>query len=363
LIFRHAEAQDDPALQRLLSSNPMQGWIRLSLQRQPSYFASEDLMGRSSTVIILDAGQDNEVVGMFRTTFMPFYFKGSVVEGGYLSELRINKAYRNRLRILRHGFESIKWLNLPESSATSIWFTSIASDNSTARRLLESENSRLPRYIPAGELLTLVISVKHCKPTAMLQSARQEDILAICELYNRQASQYDFASHLDPEWLRSLTGCKGLRLADFWVYRDHQGIQAVVAVWDQRAIKQVVVQGYRPPLNRLRPFYNLLASLTGRPKLPPRNARLESVYLSFFACTKRVENDAVLLLREALLIAKRKHAESVLLGISAGNPLLPLLRANLRPVEYSTCIETVNWQHIKHPGTHRAMVQPEIAIL
>jgi hypothetical protein len=341
----------------------MQGWVRLSLQRMPSYFASEELIGRSRTVIALDARRENEVVGMYRTTFMPFYYNGTLVEGGYLGELRVNKAFRNRLHILRHGFDSIHPLNLPESASTSIWFTSIASDNFRARRLLESKNSKLPGYTPVGELLTLAISIRRGKRSAMLQTAQQADIPAICQLHNRQASRYQFASHLDPEWLRGLTGSKGLSLDDFRVYRDDEGIQACLAVWDQRAIKQVIVQGYRPPLNRLRLLVNLFAAHIGKPKLPAPNDRLEHVYLAFFAFTKRAEQHAVHLLQEALHIAKEKNADTALLGVSAGNPLLPRLRARLHPVIYTTCIESVSWNDIKQPEHHEAMVQPEIALL
>lgn len=341
----------------------MQGWVRLSLQRMPSYFTSEDLIGKSRTVIALDAEKDNEVIGMYRTTFMPFYYNGRLVKGGYLGELRVNKAFRNRLRILRHGFDSIHPLNLPESATTPIWFTSIASDNFKARRLLESNNPRLPSYTPVGELLTMAISVRRGRRTTLLQTAQQGDIPSICQLHNRQASRYQFATHLDAEWLHGLTGSQGLSLEDFLVYRDAEGIQACIAVWDQRTIKQVIVQGYRPPLNRLRPLVNLFATLIGKPKLPAPNDRLEHVYLAFFAFTKRAEQHAVHLLQEALHIAKEKHADTALLGVSAGNPLLPRLRARLHPVIYTTCIETVSWNDIKQPEHHEAMVQPEIALL
>lgn len=363
LIFRHAEPTDDPALQQLLRDNPMQGWVTLSLQRRPSYFASEDLIGSSRTVIALDAGQNNQVMGMYSTTFMPFFYNGKVEEGGYLGELRVNKRYRNRLRILKHGFDSIHPLNLPASAATSIWFTSIASDNLKARRLLESKNRQLPKYTPAGELQTLAISTRQGSRPSMLQAANKEDIPAICELYNQQASQYNFATLLDPSWMRRLTDSKGLSLTDFWVYKEDEEIQAAIAVWDQRSFKQVVVQGYRSPLKHLRPLVNLLAYLAGKPLLPREGSQLETVYLSFFCYSPKAEKHVVKLLREALHIAANKNADTALLGISADNPLLPLLRSSLHPVIYRTCIETVSWEDKRTEPINSTRVQPEIAIL
>ncbi|MEN8180073.1 MAG: hypothetical protein ABFS39_15835 [Pseudomonadota bacterium] len=363
LIIRHATPADDEALQQILRDNPMQGWLRLALERSPSYFAGENLLGRSRAIIGQDAAKDGAFIGMYHTAFLPVFVNGEVVQAGYLGELRINPAYRNSLRILKHGFASIHPLNRPDANTTAIWFTSIASDNDTARRLLEAKHRKLPRYSPVGELQTLAISVRHGKRPKLLRRATQADTQRICNFYNRQAAQYNFAPNLDPSWLSDSAASKGLRIEDFWIFEDAENIEACIAVWDQRPFKQAVVQGYRFPLNHLRPVYNLFATLQGKPLLPKSGCQLESVTLSFFAISSKAEKHTLKILREALYVAGMKNARIGLIGLSAANPLLPVLRISLKPTIYHTCIETVSWMDKESMRLNDSRVQPEISLL
>ena len=363
LLLRHAAMADDAALQQILRDNPMQGWVTLSLERSPSYFAGEDLLGKSRALIGQDLAQGGEVIGMYHTAFLPLFVNGAMVQAAYLGELRVNPAYRNRLRILKHGFASIRPLNQPQSDNTAIWFTSIASDNLPARRLLEARHRQLPRYTPVGEMQTLAISVRHGRRPEMLYQATPVDIPALCDFYNRQAARYQFAPCLEPSWLSGASAAKGLTVEDFWLYKPFRQIEACIAIWDQRAFKQAVVQGYRFPLSLLRPVYNLFAYLQGKPLLPACGSRLESVNLAFFAIAPGAEKHALQILREALQAAARKKAKIALLGLASANPLLPVLCAALHPTVYRTCIETVSWPDETSLQPNESVVQPEIAIL
>jgi N-acetylglutamate synthase-like GNAT family acetyltransferase len=363
LVIRHATTADDAALRQILRDNPMQGWLRLTLERSPSYFAGEHLMGRSRVIIGEDAARDGKVIGMYHVAFQPLLVNGKAMQAGYLGELRINPAYRHSLRLLKQGFASIRPLTRPDSAKAEIWFTSIASDNRTARRLLESGNPHLPRYRPAGELQTLAISVRHGKRPALLRQATKADIPGICDFYNRQARRYHFATLLTPGWLDEESKLKGLGIGDFRLLKDAGEIQACIAIWDQRTFKQVVAQGYRFPLGPLRPAYNLYARLLGRPLLPKPGRRLESIYLAFFALAPSVESLATEVIREALFIAGTKHARIGLIGLAQNHPLLGRIRSCLRPTVYQTCIETVTWEDTPPPELDERAIQPEIAIL
>ncbi|MDJ0807225.1 MAG: hypothetical protein QNJ78_10370 [Gammaproteobacteria bacterium] len=363
LIIRHATPADDTGLQKILKANPMAGWIRLTLERSPSYFAGENLLGTSRVVIGEDATRPGESIGMYHTTFLPVFINGEKRQAGYLGELRVNPSYRNRLSILKHGFNSIRPLNRPESDATKIWFTSLASDNHRARRLLEARHPSLPRYQPLGEIQTLAISVRQRRRPKLLQAARRADIPRLCEFYNRQASRYQFAPCLEPAWFTHLSPAQGLGIEDFWLLKNNGDIQACIALWDQRTIKQTMVQGYRFPLNILRPLVNLNMYLQGRPLLPRSGRLVESVILAFFAIAPSAEPDVLVVLREALHIATEKNAKIGLLGLSIGNPLLPRLSKALDPIIYRTCIETVSWPEEASTQLDELLVQPEIALL
>ena len=363
LIIRRATHADDGVLQQILRNNPMQGWIQLALERSPSYFAGEDLFGRSRAVIGQDTAKGGAVIGMYHNRFMPVFVNGTVVQAGYLGELRINPTYRNRIRIFKHGFAAMRPLNRPESDTTQIWFTSIASDNHRARRLLESQHRDLPRYTPVGELQTLAISTRKGRRPELLRQATPGDISMICNFYNAQAARYQFAPHLTPDWLSGPSAAKGLGIEDFWLYEVQHRLLACVAIWDQRSFKQAVVKGYRFPLNRLRPLYNLTARLLGKPLLPMVNTRLESVYLALFTYAPQAETAVQRILQEALHLAARKNADTGLLGLSSAHPLLPAIRASLHPTSYQTCIESVTWGEEQSPYLDDGIVQPEIAIL
>lgn len=363
LLLRHATAVDDAALQLLLRNNPMQGWLRLALERSPSYFAGEGLFSSTRVVICEDSAASGAIVGMYHTAFLPLYVNGAKLQAAYLGELRVNPDYRNRPRILKHGFASIRPLNQPEADKTAIWFTSIASDNLPARRLLEARHRQLPRYTPVGEMHTLALSVRHGRQPELLQQATPADIPALCDFYNLQAARHHFAPCIEPTWLEQLSPTKGLGIGDFWLWKDQQRLRACIAVWDQRGFKQAVVQGYRFPLNLLRPAYNLFAYARGIPSLPASGRRLESVILAFFVIDPAVQSHALPILREALEIAARKHARIALLGLAETNPLLPAAVASLHPTIYRTCIETVRWPEQPALSLDHWIVQPEIALL
>ena len=73
------------------------------------------------------------------------------------------------------------------------------------------------------------------------------------------AKSYDLAPILDESWLRALDGSKDLSIEDFYLVKNTKGkIEAIFALWDQRKIKQVVIESYRTPLNKFRFLYNCI---------------------------------------------------------------------------------------------------------
>jgi len=364
ILYRRATRADDSALRSVLEQNPMQGRVRLSLQRAPSCFAADNLMGRSVPVLALDRSADDRTVGMYECSFPPLWLNGNAAHAGYLGGLRVNPAYRRRPSVLKNGFASIPVLLEDELKGIPTWFTSIASDNHAARRILEAGLRGMPHYRPAGELETLVISTRQARRGGKLRQATPDDIPQLAELHTGQAVGYQFSARLGEHWLRGLCGANGLRIGDFLVLEEHGKLLACIALWDQRAFKQTVVQGYRFPLNVLRGAHNLAAFMRGRPTLPRSGARLESIFLAFLACRPSVPDRTLLaVLREALWQVKQRGAGLGIIGLSVQNPRLSGLRAGLRGVVYRTCIEQVTLHGAQAFTLDRRPPQPEIAIL
>ena len=362
VIFRKALPGDNEKLKVALRDNALDSWVRLSLEREPSYFDGEALMGKSFAVMACDENQPDSMVGMYSCAFLPVHVNGVSKYVGYLGGLRVNQQYRHKVRILKSGFVSIKYL-VPNLGASPFMFTSVASENTHARRLLEAGLKGMPVYRPLGDMETLAFNTKQGKLQGLLQQAVLQDVPALVDFFNRQAARYQFSPVLTKEWLLSLSGKKGLSLGDFWLAKDGTNIRGCLAIWDQRAFKQTMSRGYRFPINVFRGAYNLFAGATGRVKLPAPGNALEQVYLSFVAFDNFAGAFPIQVVREGLAHAREKGAEVGILGVSAENPLAVILKRTLKSSVYRTCIETVTWPGDLKPILNGCPVQPEVAVL
>lgn len=358
-MFRKAVAQDDAALRAMLRENVMDSWVALTLEREPSYFAGENLMGESMAVIAQQAKAPEQTVGMYHCAYLPVHIDGKPAQAGYLGGLRVNRPFRHRPSILRNGFASIRHLG----QDCDTFFTSVASENAVARRLLEGRLKGMPVYRPEGDMETLAISVRHGRSSGALRRAVPADIPALVDFSNRRFAAYQFSPVLTESWLRGLSGDKGLGLSDFWLLKNGPEVCGCLTVWDQRAFKQTVARGYRFPLGLLRGAYNLWTGATGRVQLPALGKQLEQVFLAFVAFDASAEDMVLDALREGLDKVREKNAKVGILGLSAGNPLLARLKHAIPASVYRTCIETVALPGRTLPQLDGRAPQPEVAIL
>lgn len=362
VIFRKALPCDDENLKAALRDNVLDSWVRLSLEREPSYFDGEALMGKSFAVMACDEHQPDSMIGMYSCAFLPVHVNGVSKYVGYLGGLRVNQQYRHKVRILKNGFASIKSL-VPNIGTTPFMFTSLATENAHARRLLEAGLKGMPVYRPLGDMETLAFNTNQGKLQGLLQQAVPQDVPALVDFFNRQAAHYQFSPVLTKEWLLSLSGDKGLSLGDFWLAKVGTDIRGCLAIWDQRAFKQTISRGYRFPINVFLGAYNLFASVSGRVKLPAPGNALEQVFMSFVAFDNLADAFPIKVVREGLARAREKGAEVGVLGVSAENPLAAILKRTLKPSVYRTCIETVTWPGDLKPILNGCPPQPEVAVL
>jgi len=278
---------------------------------------------------------------------------------GYLGGLRIAPDYRNKLRFVRAGFDSIAALGGEKTAEVNSWFTSIAAENAAAKRLLTAGVAGLPRYLDAGAMRTLAISTRQKVRRDLLRPATPEDLPQIVSFYNRHAVHYNYSPALTEAWLASWS--KSLAVENFLLLIADQEIRGCLALWDQRSMKQTVIQGYRFPLNLCRVAYNLLARLRRGVELPAPGRQIAGAFLAFFALDADYEHLAVHVVQDAL---GRLPADVAigLVGFSAANPLCDLLVDALRPQVYASRIYTVDFL-TQEPQPVGLPAQPEIALL
>jgi len=361
IVYKKADLVDDAALKTILRETAMDAWVRLSQQHEPSYFNSSYLFGRTETILAVKHYADHPVVGMCSSTTMPVHINGEAVTAGYLGELRVMPAYRNKPAVIRYGFKSVQLLNHPDYELA-YWFTSIAKENSPARRLLEANLNGMPIYQPQGEMITYALSSRLGKQNLEMQSATPEDIPGLVRFYNKTASHYQYSPVLSEDWLANLNGENGLVLNDFYLLKEQGKIRACLALWDQRAIKQTVVRGYRFPLNLLRKPYNLYAKLTRRVALPAINKQIDYIFIAFLAIDDASAERFNDVIQAALYMIGKRNAQIGMLGLSADNPSSVKLQSYPKQT-YHTCIESVTWPNQAQPDLKNLPVQPEIAII
>lgn len=343
----------------------MDSWVQLAMEREPSYFLACDLMGESTTVIACTQG-DRRVVGMGSYSILPVHINGKPQTAIYLGALRVNPQFRHKIRVLKNAYTSLKLLlqnriNSSDDLSLTSCFTSIASENIAARRVLEAGLRGLPRYNPIGELRSLVISTGRGKDYGLLRPLTAKNVNEFTQFFNTQACDYQYSAHLSARWINTLDGSKGLNLHDFYLYRDNGKIAACMAIWDQGAFKQIRVRAYQFPLNILRPVYNGFALLTGRTLLPATGQLLQQAYLSFLMFSGVNSETQFRILQNVLAVAASRGLGSLVVGVCNRNPTLPVLTRFPCHI-YKTVLQTVSWED-RGPQMNISSAQPEIALL
>lgn len=343
LSYRLASRDDDATLRALLRDNAMPSWITLSLEREPSWFAVEH--DREWAVIARDAATP---VGMYACREQRVHYNGKPTDGCYLHSLRLSPSHRHRVRVLRDGFASIPALR--PSSNSALWFTSISSENSAARRFLEANLPGMPRYEFLNGLVTMAIASARGRPHR-LWTPVSDRLRELCNFYNARGSAHQLAPYLTPD-LAARSG------ATFFAAEKRGRIVATMALWNRQVDRQIVVRGYRSPLGVLRPVYNLYARATRRLMLPPAGEALDVTYLAFLAIDEESGCEIEALTADALSLTRSKI---LMLALHADHPWLGRLQARFRPACYESRIYTVDIVQATSPDGRPA--QPDVAFL
>lgn len=341
-----ATIHDDSVLRALLRDNAMSSWVSMAVTREPSYFAGTNRFGHDWAVI---ARKDNTPIGMYSCSEQYIHLNGIQTELGYLGALRLSPAYRNRLRILRDGYTSIR--SFTPNRKPELWYTAIATDNHVARRILEANLPGMPIYSATNNFVTMAFPKARSRFQGLWRQAQYDELERISNFYNQQAKQYQFSPVLTPD-IAIKTG------ASFFVVEQSGTLKACMALWNQQEYKQVVASAYRRPLGALLPIYNIYARLARKVQLPKVGQTLDQTYLAFLSVLPQLDQEITALIGDALAICP---SPVLTLGLHAQHPWLTPLRRVYQPASYQTCIYTVSFgEHVEIDGR---LAQPEVAVL
>jgi hypothetical protein len=350
LIVDLARPEDDPEIRRLLRENPMDGAIRVSLEREPNAFLAAAVEGEPHYTVVAreprhpDTGR---IVGMGTRAVWNAFVNGEPCRLGYLSQLRVDRAARasfNTRRLLAAGYAALRDLRGPDELPFDI--TSIIADNETARRLLSGGVPGLPTYRELSGFVTLVLPAtrpSRKKAPVWIEPGHHSRMEEIAGCISRNRRRYQAAPFFSAEELLSPERSRGLAPADFRLALRDDRVVGCLALWDQSGFKQVVVRGYAPRLARWRPWINRLPRALGIPRLPDPGEALPHATISHVAVDDDDPDIFQVLVESAHAEACARRYAYVVTGFAAGHPWLPWLQRRFRPRRYESVLYLVDW--------------------
>lgn len=352
---------DDAAIRRLLRENPMRGAVSVCFEREPDYFRGTDVAGGRDEIIV--AYSASRLVCMGRCSRRECWVDGVARRTGYLAELRLDAAARGRFGILRDGYEFFHAQH--HDDPAELYFTSIASDNAPARRLLERGVRGMPTYEFLAELDTLLIAVpRRARPAKLrLERATPAHIPDLLRVLNEHGRRHQFAAVWTAENLRALAG-HGLPLERFFIARDGGEVVACGALWDQRGFRQTVIHSYSGALRAVRPFINFASHILGTPRLPREGSALAHGFLSPLAFANGAEASLPEFVVAALAPASQLGLEFLTLALPTHDSRLPALR-RLSTRTWRSRLYRVDWpdRAALRIGANEAPFLPDVALL
>lgn len=347
-----ADRGDDAGLRQLMQRSVMPGSVRIAFTREPDYFAGDGLAGADDVTIV--ARRDGAVVGSGRCSIYPLARNGAPSRIGYLGLLRIADSTRQAARLIREGYELLGAEVQPRADA---FFTSIATENARARRVLERGGGLgLPRYEALCELVTIIAPVRR-RPVRVRERVDVDELLEFLLPASREF-------HLSLDWntgtINNLQR-HGVGARDFVALRRQGRIAGAAAVWDQRGFRQTVIAGYDGALATLRPLVNAGLVMRGRPVLPAPGTVLPQAVL--LGATVRDPDDWPDLWRAVQASAAERGVDWLTISRDARDPELSVLRRLTRGREYRTMLYDVTWAGGRKATWDRRLFRPEVGLL
>jgi hypothetical protein len=365
--FELADSQTEAQFRQMLRENPLAGNINVLLTREPNAFHAAEISGDVYELMLAFHRETRQLLGGGARFEYDAYINGAVERIGYLGELRVQGGLKQRRKLLLSAYRAMRAQH--ERGNVPCYITTIISDNTSTRRLLEAGLADMPTYQPLESLVTLTIPVRQAarrkSRDVRVEQCSDEHIDEIASHLHRIGSQFQFYPAWTAENLRSGKRCRGISASDYFVVRNEAGIRAACCLWDQRAFKQTVVTGYSKQLTRLRPFFNVATPLLRQPRLPAPGQEIQSAFLSHVSVEQGDEDALLALIGFAARQAAAQDIDYLVLGFADRDPFSHLIRKRFSCHRYESMIYLVYWEDGREYAStiDDRIPHPEVAIL
>ena len=322
-----ATPADDAALRHLLRATPLPGKIRVSLEREPSWSEGQLDCLHHDTAINYQGGQP---AACGSRILRRAWWQGQAADTAYLADLRVHPDYQNRAgRLLQQGFRHLEARAAARPAA--VTWTAIFEENHHAREILTSGRAGLPTYTDRGRLICPAFPVRPRMPAPdtpglTWDTGTFDDLPAIAAFLTARQKHRPLAPVHRAEDFAAGTRWPGLSPGHFLLARRDGRLAGVIAVWDQRAFRQVHIQKVSGSLRFARWIYRPIARVFGWTGVPPDHSILSLAHASFLA----VEDDEPALARQLILAAQaaasRRRIQWLCLCLHESDPLAAALK-------------------------------------
>ena len=367
-VFGLAAEADDADIRRLLRTHAMPGAIAMTFEREPHAALAASIEGDSHQTVIARDASTGTIAGLAARSTRALFVNGQSTRMGYLGQLRITDAKHGLRTIIDEGFAFLKALH--QDDATPAYLLSLISENEAARRLLiDRHSATAPRFVAVGDLHTFVIPTgRGCRRTrahVQIERGSPDRLAEIAACLQRNHRRYQFAPRWAAADLASGQAARGLTAEDFAVAVARDRVIGCMALWDQRAFKQVVVRGYSPAVRRTRRLINAASPLLGLPRLPAIGNRLEFAYLSHTAIDDDRDDVLSALIAEQTRRAHHRGLDYVIAGFSAAHPFHPVIQREFARRTYRSTLYVAHWDDGARfmESLDGRIPQPEVAVL
>ncbi|MBK6265504.1 hypothetical protein JKA74_10685 [Marivirga sp. S37H4] len=250
---------------------PVSGNISLALEREPNYYAGACLQCEKPEIFVVYEESLSKVWAVFNAGKRRVWYRNEVVEVRYLCDLRIHpeKQQSPALYLIVKKFSEITANDLLPAQ------TVVFADNHKMLAIIEKlsqrkKTSQLPFYHLIGGLTTYMLgfnSPKETKENLDIRRATNDDIETMQAFFDKESPRINYSPYYNFSELER-PYYRGLKISDFFLAYEKEKLVGVCGTWDQSGIKQTRIVGYSRTYQIIKPLYNLLASIFGRPLLP-----------------------------------------------------------------------------------------------
>lgn len=334
--IRVARRADNEALCAVAAAAAMQSDITVSADRSPDFFAFYDQYGgmlepassrdRDGYICLLAAHGDL-VVGTAGAAFRTLRQGGETIRIAYPMDARVHPDYQ------RKGVFKALWPPLRseiDAAGVDAIVGFVLHGNERAHRsVLQMFPTGTLRQAGSFQLLHFSMYWPYREPRGLeIEAATEEDLDEIADLLSATYADYSFAPRMDPAWLDAVMArSPGYNLSQIHLVRDTGRIRAMVGLWDQAAVRRLVVHRNPLPVTLGIAASKVLHAFVDSPPPPRIGEPLASCYIKQVACVPGAEESLRGMMRVLLNRIRRARRHAFVWGaFHQADPLSQLWR-------------------------------------